>query len=132
MLCAELNRKILGLAPKHLAKDLAPNTYKDLVANQVSGLVVWSGASEKTIYGDPSVNWAMRAWHDSIHLKLNAGFDVLGEKRVALEQARLIGSDQMGLVLMAEVQGQVEYFEKHGSFPVDQVLFVRNYLKGKV
>lgn len=132
MLCAELNHRILKLAPKHTAKDIAPNNYKDLAGNTASGLVVWSGASDQTIYGDPMVNWAMRAWHDSIHLKLNAGFDSLGEKRVGLEQARLIGGDRLGIVLVAEVIGQVEYLDRFGSFPIDQVQFVRNYLKGKV
>ena len=132
MLCAELNRKILKLAPKHLARDIAPNTFKELASNTVSGLVVWSGASDKTVYGDPMVNWAMRAWHDSIHLKINAEFNSEGEKRVGLEQARLIGSDRLGLILVAEVIGQVEYFDKYGSFPIDQVQFVSNYMKGKI
>lgn len=132
MLCPELNHRILKLAPKHTALDIAPNTFKALESNRTASLVVWSGASEQTIYGDPTVNHAARAWHDSLHLKLGADFTVIGETRVAIEQCRLIGSDQYADILWSEIVGQVEYFEKHGSFPIDQVEFIRNYLKGKV
>jgi hypothetical protein len=31
---------------------------------------------------------------------------------------------------MAEIVGQLEYFQKHGSFPVDQVEFIKQYMKG--
>jgi hypothetical protein len=132
MLSPELNHKILKLAPKHTVKDIAPDSFESLKAASTAGLVVYSGGSENTIYGDPRVNWAFRAWHDELHLKLNAPFTLEGETLVGLEQARLIGGDTLGLVMASEVVGQVEYFQKHGSFPVDQVAFLDNYLKGKV
>lgn len=130
MLCAELNTRILKLAPKHTASDTAPQCFSDLVAHSFKRLVVWSGASDKTIYGDPRINHAMRAWHDSIHIKLGADFSIVGETRVAIEQARLIGSDTMGKIILAEVVGQTKYFNRYGIFPLDQVKFVSNYLKG--
>lgn len=129
MINAELNSRILRLAPKFEAQDNAPYSFETLKANS-GRLVVWSGASDQTIYGDAKVNHAFRAWHDSLHLKLDADFSFEGERRVAAEQARLIGSDSMGLIIMAEVVGQVEYLNKYGHFPVDQVQFLRNYLKG--
>lgn len=129
MFNAEFNSKILRLAPKHEAKDTAPDTFASLLANKYSRLVVWAGASEKTIYGDPSVNWAFRAWHDALHIKLNADFTLQGEILVAREQATLIDSDAMASLIMAEVQGQAEYFAKHGEFPVDQQQFIMEYLK---
>jgi hypothetical protein len=131
MLSYELNSKILKLAPRFEAREIAPDSFEKLKANSTASLVVWSGASDKTIYGDSSVNHAFRAWHDSLHLKLNADFSSTGERLVALEQARLISGDSLGMVLMAEIVGQLEYFQVHGSFPVDQVEFIKQYVKGK-
>lgn len=129
---AELNNKILKLAPKFDAMEYAPDTYERLASHVSTGsrLVVWHGASESTIYGDARVNHAFRAWHDALHLKLGAAFDYDGEKRVALEQARLIDSDAMARIILAEVVGQVDYVSKFGQFPIDQVEFVLQYLKG--
>jgi len=132
MLSYELNHKILKLAPRFMVSDNAPNSFETLKSGSTSGLVVWAGASDNTIYGDASVNHAFRAWHDGLHLKLNAPFTFDGEKTVGLEQARLIGGDTMGLIIMAEVIGQVEYLNKYGMFPVDQNRFLASYLKGKI
>jgi hypothetical protein len=131
MISNALNSRIISLAPKHSVSDSAPYSFETLRAN-VGGLVVWAGASDNTIYGDRAVNWAFRAWHDSLHLKLGADFSETGERLVALEQARLIGSDTMGHILMAEIVGQMEYFNKFGHFPVDQAAFMTNYLKGMI
>lgn len=129
MLDALLNQRILKLAPKHETSVNAPATFEELCRN-VGKLVVWSGASDRTVYGDARVNHAFRAWHDSLHLKLNAPFTVEGETLVALEQARLIGSDAWAQVMLAEVIGQVGYARSNGAFPVDQVEFIKQYLKG--
>lgn len=126
-----LNSRIMSLAPKHSVSDMAPHSFETLKAN-CGRLVVWSGGSDKTIYGDRAVNWAFRAWHDSLHLKLNAPFTEAGETQVALEQARIIGSDTWGKIIIGEVVGQTEYFNKFGHFPADQVEFMRNYLKGLI
>ena len=126
----ELVNKMKHIFPvKFDAKDIAPNTFQDLMSNASSRLVVWSGASDLTIYGEASSNHLFRAWHDSLHIKLNADFSLQGEIIVAREQARLIDSDAMAKIIMAEVQGQAEYFNKHGSFPIDQVAFIQDYLK---
>jgi hypothetical protein len=130
MLSYELNSKIIKLAPKFEAKDFAPDTFQKLKECSISGLVVWAGASDQTIYGDAKVNYAFRAWHDALHLKLNAPFTDQGERIVALEQARLIGADKLGDIIMGEVVGQAEYFAKTGQFPVNQYEFIVNYLKG--
>ena len=130
MIDAELNNRILKLAPIYAVSNNAPNSFETLAASP--SLVVWSGASDRTIYGAPNVNWAFRAWHDSLHLKLNAPFSLEGETRVALEQCRLIGSDTWAKIVMGEVVGQTEYFNKYGTFPADQVAFMINYLKGIV
>jgi hypothetical protein len=128
LLCNTLNERILELAPKHIVSAYAPDTFETLSRN-IGGLVVWDGGSDNTIYGDAKVNWAFRAWHDSLHLKLNADFSLEGETRVALEQARILGGYHAEIVL-AEVIGQAEYFAKHGEFPTNQVEFIKSYLKG--
>lgn len=130
VLAPALNEKLIAMASKLVfeAKDIAPNTYADLRANTGS-LVVFAGASDSTIYGDPYVNWCFRAFHDYLHISMNAEFSLEGEILVAREHARLIGSDGLGDILMAEVKGQVEYFAKHGAFPVNQYEFIAGYLK---
>lgn len=132
MISYELNSRIVKLAPKFEAKAFAPDSFAKLKSNSVSGLVVWDGASTNTIYGAETVNHAFRAWHDKLHLELNAPFTLEGEKLVAMEQARLIRSDAMGKILIGEIVGQAEYFAKHGEFPTDQVKFMLNYLKGAI
>jgi len=130
-LCPRLSERIISLASElaYSVADTAPSTYAELRASSVAPLVVWSGGSEHTIYGDRSVNYAFRAWHDSLHIKLNAEFSLHGEILVAQEQARILGDDTAKIIL-AEVIGQAEYFALHGFFPIDQSAFIQQYLKG--
>ena len=130
MLSYDLNSKILSLAPKHQAKPIAPDSLESLIRASTSPMVVYDGGSDNTIYGDPRVNHAFRAWHDSLHLKLNAPFDLAGETRVGLEQARILGGAYAEIVL-CEVIGQIEYFNRYQAFPVNQLEFCLNYLKGR-
>lgn len=132
MLDASLNSKILKLAPRYTAKDTAPETFQALKSQATSGLVVWDGMSDQTIYGDNKVNHAFRAWHDSLHLKLNAPFTLEGETIVALEQARVLDSGYHGEIMLAEVIGQARYLAKYGHFPIDQTKFILEYLRGKI
>lgn len=122
-------KQVKGMS--YQVNSIAPATFQELKANSTGILTVWDGASDNTIYGDANVNHAFRAWHDALHLKLNASFTLEGEILVAKEQSRLIGSDLLGDILIAEVKGQAEYFNKHGQFPVNQVEFITNYLKGQ-
>jgi len=92
-------------------------------------LPVYSGGSGATIYGSPAANIAFRAWHDATHVRLGADFSRDGEVRTAREQvaqARAAGASAAALAcLWMDTFGQVEYFAAHGTFPVDQVAFVR-------
>lgn len=85
---------------------------------------VWSGASDNTIWGSHELNWRFRAWHDAHHVELAAEFDAAGEYRLAVHAVRLIHGEAEKAILWREIWGQVEYFTKHGFFPVDQVSFV--------
>lgn len=112
------------------ATGTAPETMQGLVVTQgryISGLY-----SDTSIYGDAQHNILFRAWHDSLHLQLGAGFDFTpdGETRVALEQARIASQygEILGRALWADTYGQGAHYLKYGAFPVDQQAFVSAYL----
>lgn len=53
------------------------NTYRKLEGyHKATGgrIIVWTGASNRTIFGAPEINHAFRAWHDWCHLVLEADF----------------------------------------------------------
>jgi hypothetical protein len=93
---------------------------------------VYDGGSDKTIYSHARYNYAFRAWHDKVHLELDAGFGKLDEIRVCNEQVRqararfvmLALSEEDIRAVIADVAGQVLYYYKHGEFVKDQALFV--------
>lgn len=96
--------------------------------------------SDNSIYGDPFVNWCGRAWHDYCHLACNAEFDAEGESLAAAHQIQemydYIGwtsplGHRFARIINAEVNGQVEYYLKHGNFPVNGYEFTKGYLNGK-
>lgn len=92
-------------------------------------LPVWSGASDRTIWSRPEVNYLFRAWHDSHHILLSAGFDPRGELAVADHADTLIKGRAERAILRAEVWGQVAYHVLHGVFPDDQRGFVRDCIR---
>lgn len=138
----ELNRAILRLAPAHEARDAVPvidasgqpDALGALIRSPSGRLLVWAGASERTVYGDPAVNWAFRAWHDALHLGLRLPFDSRGEHALALEHAAVMGrrSDAWARVMLAEVYGQVRHVQLHGAFPSDQAAFTVAVATGKL
>lgn len=87
---------------------------------------------DRTIYSSPAVNYAFRAWHDSIHLVLDVGFDFDGELAVALHHVRvaeLAGLPKRDIdMLWADTYGQRLYHEYTGSFVDDQEGFVTDCL----
>ena len=101
-------------------------------------MLVWSGASEHTIFGEPEINWAFRAWHDWCHYYGAHAFTPEGERAVFRMQCShllLFYGDSLRTrhwikLLRAEVIGQQDYFYKHGHFPYDQRAFVEAYLNG--
>jgi hypothetical protein len=129
LLSVALNQKLLDLAPRFSVSENAPNTFAEL-KGRTSPLVVYSGASDCTIYGDPRINYAFRAWHDSIHLRLNAGFTVAEEIRVAEESARILGGT-LGEIIYTEIADQRIYAEITGQFVGNQVDFMVSHLKAK-
>lgn len=96
------------------------------------GLVqVWTGESNKSIYGKPEINWAARAWHDVTHFENNLGYTPLEEIQVGKIQAAQLPEDWWfeKALIDAEVTGQILYHCKHNKFPENQREFTLNYLK---
>jgi hypothetical protein len=109
----------------------APETYEELKAAATSRLVILGEFSGLTVYGDPSANHAQRAWHDSLHLRLSAATDMLGELRVALAQANeaaQLTGDTVADWVFADLWGQTLHISKYGSFPIDQVQFTMDFI----
>lgn len=127
MYLIELMKRLYPLSVE--AKELAPATYKELVA-QGHSQVVWSGASDNTIYGSAAGNHLFRSWHDSYHLRHSLDFSTSSELIIAKLQAADIGqwSSFAADAIYADVAGPTLYFERHGKFPVDQVAFINSFL----
>jgi hypothetical protein len=120
MMFRELNNLILNSAPQHEVRDVAPSTFQDLLAS--TGLVIWSGESDHTIFGDARVNWAFRALHDSLHLKIQLDFS----PRAEIELGRIQANQYSGLMadlVYIETAGQAEHYLKTGRFVLNQVEF---------
>lgn len=115
----------------------APDTLAKLKARaKRDGVITVSSLhSDLTIYGDPEVNYAARAWHDACHILANAEFDDAGERAVCelqCKQLRMVYGDASSrlfqAIVRAEVAGQLEYKAAHGAFPADQRAFVLDYM----
>jgi len=121
-----------------LVVEEAPQTYEELIAHLDAhqSMLIWSGGSEKTIYGDPEVNYAFRAWHRWCHWRGRHDFSFEGEYAAYQTQAghlvTLYGdcprTHWWHSILYAEIIGQHEYRDVHGHFPDDQRAFVEAYL----
>ncbi len=110
----------------YIVKADAPSRVQDL--KSTSQLVIWGGASDHTVFRDPTVNWAFRALHDALHISSGLGFTIPEEIELGRIQASLYDGLLADLVYL-EVAGQAEHFAKHGEFVVDQVAFTLNGLK---
>lgn len=139
-----LNTAIISIAKRLFpsgfdVSDDAPDTYEKLTAHLDARkrLVVYGGGSQHTIYGDPAVNHAFRAWHDWTHWTGQHDLTFPGELAVCADQRQqlieLFGDtpqiDRWAEIINAEIIGQATFFEYHKRFPVDQRGFVEAYLK---
>lgn len=144
MLDRSFNVAVLVIANRLLpagfdVRDDAPDTLPGVVeyVATVGRLPVWSGASDRTIFGDREVNYAFRAWHDWHHVNGNLAFDLDGETEVAKRQIRDLETLYRGhhrlpywaSLIWAEVVGQATYHREWATFPADQVDFVTTFLR---
>ena len=137
IVCAVLSRKVESIALAKLVSHGyygidcsidAPNTFDALCvayANKGKLFPVYSEGNDQTIYSTPVVNMLARAWHDLIHIELNAEFTLAGESLVADQQSNNdIFTTLEKEILLHEVVSQVKYNIKNGFFPVNQKQFV--------
>lgn len=117
--------------PKYDIADVAPSTLIETVSHykQTGRILVWGGASESTIW-TPQGNYMFRAWHDYCHVLSHGTFDHQGESIVCKLQQSQVESSFMQRVLQIEIMGQLSYFETNNQFPVNQIEFFINQLKG--
>jgi len=139
-----LNQAIL-----HMAKLIFPKGFQVQHADDKTAQQVWkrfdagefvapSNNSGYTVFDDPQVNYAMRAWHDWTHWKLRRTFQNVHENQVNDQQKRdlikVFGRTPQTMrwckILDADTVGQLQYKKKYGDFPVDQHAFVLAYLNG--
>jgi len=140
---AGLNAAVLHMAGRlfptgfDVSED-APDTFEKLVdhVRRRRRLTVWSGGSADTIFGNPEVNYAFRAWHDWCHLNGRHDFTLAGEMAAVEMQCEHLltvygqssKTREWCRILRAEVIGQALYLERHGDFPERQRDFVSAYL----
>lgn len=116
----------------------APGTFNALKAHLDAGkrMVVYGGGCEGTIYADPAVNYAFRAWHDWCHWRGDHDFFEPGEQAVCtmqcLQLMELYGVNEQTArwvkILQAEVVGQRIYYQYHKRYIDDQRGFIEAYL----
>jgi hypothetical protein len=114
-------------------QNAAPYSLDTLKAHvAVTGrILVWSGASDHTIFDCAETNWAFRAWHDWCHWRHNLPFTVAGERAVATIQKEHLATVYPGRSELArwqrlgdiEVCEQVEHLTTTGQFVADQMAF---------
>ena len=116
--------------------DDAPGSYEELCQHLDAGkrMVVWSGGSDATIFADPEVNYAFRAWHDWTHWRHRLDFTLAGEAYTAAQQTRdlrkVFGDwddhpDRLHWadIIRVEVYEQAKHHAMCGDFVDDQVGF---------
>jgi hypothetical protein len=131
------------MAPKNVL--LTSSQYADFEAMradyEATGfLKINTDFSDHTIFGSKTVNWQFRAWHDLCHILENADFSRAGEIKAMsrqIEQVYALYEDgrisredyyRFGAIIETEVKGQFDYLVDHGTFPVDQREFTKDYL----
>ena len=120
--------------------EIAPQDFDSLLAHyqETGRVLVWNGASGKTIFADAEVNFAFRAWHDSKHIIARLPFNRAGKfEALAMQKADILAcydgatADSFCALLDAEIAGQFDYCERYGGFPIDQAAFARVYIQDK-
>jgi hypothetical protein len=94
-------------------------------------ITVWSGCSDNSIFGDSTVNTYFRAWHDYNHIMHNLDFSFESESLVCSIQLAELPSHYNfeKLLLYADIIGQNLYYKQNNEFPINQRLFVLNFLE---
>ena len=132
----ELSNFVHAQAPAHRVDPNGPATWEELQARRHEPVMpVNPQSAEGSIYKDVPTNIAFRAWHDKLHLDLNAGFDHEGELRVAQEhqrQAERAGlSEEARRALWADTWETFKHHESTGEFPSKPREFVAQQMANR-
>lgn len=125
----------LHLPQGFVAVEDAPTNYYDLrqaFLKEVP-LPVYAGASDDTIYTTRQGNYAFRAWHDALHVRMYRGFSLPDELAVASEHVRAVsaefGYDSLEATIMAiDTAGQALRWAADREHVPHQLNFVRHQL----
>ncbi len=137
----QLREAVIALAPPHYATPDAPGTWEALKAwyqnwqDRASAhgehfiIPVYDGGCDSSMYATPGANHAFRAWHDYTHLRLNAGFSVADELRVAREHVRQLRkftdcTPEDRRAVWYDTAGQIAYYQKHGEYVTNHRAFI--------
>lgn len=120
------------------ASSNAPKTFKGIKASfeRLGELVVYNGGDHGFL--GKNGNTKFRAVHDHGHIAHNLSFKFAEEKQLSKIQAKELvelvqgGISEreatiLGLIVDAEIRGQIEFYEKHGEFVLNQKDFIREF-----
>lgn len=122
------------LTPKLVLRDdIGEMTDSDMIGHYRSTrkLLIWTGGSDATIFGNAEVNWLFRGWHDYCHILsgvcnrehgVRGCFEPIAEYAVADFQCIGLG-DKLANVVQIEVASQAKHFETTGKFVDNQLDF---------
>lgn len=111
---------------------VTPDTFEALQRSSTSPLTVSTLYCDYTIFGDPLTNIKQRLWHDLTHIRLEAGFDLAGESRVARAQAydvACLTGDILADWVFADIYAQAWHMAHYGSFPTPQATFTHEVIR---
>lgn len=106
--------------------DDAPQEWEAIKRQFIPGRVVQvaKGGLEHSLFG-AAYEYALRFWHDALHVKLNADLSLEGELAVAVEHLKEVehefGARSLeAIILAADTFGQTLFFRLKGGFVSNQ------------
>lgn len=118
----ELHKQLLAMhRVPYLVKDKAPSTYNEVL--QCDASIIYAGASDRTIFGSPDINWLFRALHDRMHLDNQLYFTPDHEIELGRVQASTFNGTVIQELIHVEIVEQVHYYKLYNEFPIDQLDF---------
>lgn len=137
-LLPETEQFLLDVAPPHFASPDSPTSYEAVRAQaERYGIYhVFSGGSVDTVFSGRAIQYAYRAWHDSIHLKYNIDFSMESELEVAELQEKIAlaaGIDPRdAMILRLDLEAHIKYYYAKGEHPDRQIELITDCLANGV
>ena len=119
-----LTKRFPPLEHYYVLEDGGPEVVMEAYKNN-KPIPVYTGDSEDTIWGEPEINWLFRAHHDTLHLRHNIPFTLLGEYKVAeihSALAELMGLRNLARVMRIDVAAFATYQHEYDGKYAPQTL----------